>query len=251
MKLIKYLPRLAVAGALFATLCLCAKRYIFQSDVKDSVCSTSVRFEDCLSGMATNIWLHEDLARAPYDRILAEIRACTNDGERLSMASQCAERFLALSLDSSDCQRWYRQIENYFTLSWMVAGVLEAGQADDRDRVDFLFAALGKLSHECQAPIPNEKNMEYGEWRMWDNRSMCARSLMVSSLQFVDTHLFDIFLVNIDEELRSGVRKRFDEFHAATTQEVARAEAYRRSHRRSPPPILGPQAQRPQEPHGK
>ena len=63
--------------------------------------------------------------------------------------------------------------------------------------------------------------------------------------------LFDIFLVNIDEELRSGVRKRFDEFHAATMQEVARAEAYRKSHRRSPPPILGPQAQRPQELHGK
>ena len=248
--MIKLTP-VAVAGTLFAALCLCAQKYIFWPDVKDPVCSTSATFEDCLSEMATNIWLYEDSARAPYDRILAEIRAYTNDGERLSMANQCAERFLALSLDSSDCQRWYRQIENYFTFSWMVAGVLEAGQADDRDRVDFLFAALDKFSHECQAPIPNEKNMKYGEWRMWDNRSMCARSLMVSSLQFVDTHLFDIFFVNIDEELRPGVRKRFDEFYAATTQEVARAEAYRRSHMRSSPPILGPQAQWPQEPHGK
>lgn len=143
--MIKLTP-VAVAGTLFAALCLCAQKYIFWPDVKDPVCSTSATFEDCLSEMATNIWLYEDSARAPYDRILAEIRAYTNDGERLSMANQCAERFLALSLDSLDCQRWYRQIENYFTFSWMVAGVLEAGQADDRDRVCSIGQVLARMS---------------------------------------------------------------------------------------------------------
>ena len=74
---------------------------------------------------------------------------------------------------------------------------------------------------------------------------------MVNILKYSDAHIFDTFLRKVSADIKDGVRKRFDEFHAATTQEVARAEAYRRSHRRSPPPILGPQAQRPQEPHGK
>ena len=60
--MIKLTP-VAVAGTLFAALCLCAQKYIFWPDVKDPVCSTSVTFEDCLSEMATNIWLYEDSAQ--------------------------------------------------------------------------------------------------------------------------------------------------------------------------------------------
>ena len=198
-----------------------------------------------------DLWKRHIYARKAFDDIAKRMDEITDADEKQVFARLCLRNYLSMNVVGHDIDRAVGRMENYFVLSIFVCELAEKARLDDDEMVSFFFGVLGKCRQACETFDSEKLDSDYRAWRKRDNAAMCVRSEMVNILKYSDAHIFDTFLRKVSADIKDGVRKRFDEFHAATTQEVARAEAYRRSHMRSPPPILGPQAQRPQEPHGK
>ena len=207
--------------------------------------------QDRFAEADNDLWKRHVFARKALDDIERRMDEITDDDEKRVFARSCLKDYLSMDIAGRDMDRVVERMENYFILSIRVCEIAEKARLDDDEMVSFFFGVLGKCRQACETFDSEKLDSDYRAWRKRDNAAMCVRSEMVNILKYSDAHIFDTFLRKVSADIKDGVRKRFDEFHAATTQEVARAEAYRRSHRRSPPPILGPQAQRPQEPHGK